>query len=98
MNRYQYKILFQNLGANVTEDVGEIEALRRQLRERFVDIVATAPVESVDALDQTNFVMTSMLSRPSELTLRSQVTMACKTACYSACIWYLYSHTDNSVS
>ena len=58
MNRYQYKILFQNLGANVTEDVGEIEALRRQLRERFVDIVATAPVESVDALDQTNFVMT----------------------------------------
>ena len=59
----------------MTEDEADVEALRRQLRERYLDIVTAIPVDSVDALDQTNAVMTSLLLRSREITLRAQVKL-----------------------
>ena len=82
----------QNLGLNATEDEEEILTLRREIRERFVDIVATAPVDSVDALDQVSSVMTSVLEQHRELTLHTQVM----NAAASVLIWYPLSQSPHN--
>ena len=69
----------QSFGLNVTEDPADVVTLRRQLRERFLDITTDIPVESVDALDQTNAVMTSLLERSQEITLNAQVNVVVMT-------------------
>ena len=63
----------QPLGLNLTEDVEAVEELRRQLRQRYVDIVVVASVDSADAMDQVNAVMTSLLQRSREINLVAQV-------------------------
>ena len=64
----------QGLEPNMTEDTEEIESIRRVVRERYVDIVSSAPVTSVDSLDQTSAVMGVVLERPREINLRAQVS------------------------
>ena len=63
----------QTLGLNSTEDVEAVEELRRQLRQRYIDIVVVAAVDSADAMDQVNAVMTSLLRRSREINLVAQV-------------------------
>ena len=65
--------IVQPLGLNLTEDVEAVEELRRQLRQRYIDIVVIAAVDSADAMDQVNAVMTSLLQRSREINLVAQV-------------------------
>ena len=60
-------------GSNSTEDFEAVEELRRQLRQRYMDIVVVAAVDSADAMDQVNAVMTSLLRRSREINLVAQV-------------------------
>ena len=60
-------------GSNSTEDAEAVEELRRQLRQRYIDIVVVAAVDSADAMDQVNAVMTSLLRRSREINLVAQV-------------------------
>ena len=66
--------IVQPLGLNLTEDVEAVEELRRQLRQRYIDIVVVAAVDSADAMDQVNAVMTSLLQRSREINLVAQVS------------------------
>ena len=63
----------QDVGLNINESVQVVEASRSELRERYLDITVTAPVFSVDSLDQVNAVMTSLLERTREISTRAQV-------------------------
>ena len=65
--------IVQPLGLNLTEDVEAVEELRRQLRQRYINIVVVAAVDSADAVDQVNAVMTSLLQRRHEINLVAQV-------------------------
>ena len=67
-------ILEQVFGLNSTEDFEAVEELRRQLRQRYIDIVVVAVVDSADAMDQVNAVMTSLLQRSREINLVAQVS------------------------
>ena len=58
---------------NSTEDVEAVEELRRLVRQRYIDIVVVAAVDSADAMDQVNAVMTSLLQRRREINLVAQV-------------------------
>ena len=58
---------------DVVESVSDVEATRREIRERYLEIAVGMPVFSVDSIDQVNAVMTSLLSRTREITIRSQV-------------------------
>ena len=60
-------------GSNSTEDIDSVDELRRQLRQRYIDIVVVAAVDSADAMDQVNAVMTSLLRSSREINLRAQV-------------------------
>ena len=60
-------------GSNSTEDFEAVKELRRQLRQRYIDIVVVAAVDSADAMDQVNAVMTSLLQRSREINLVAQV-------------------------
>ena len=62
-------------GSNATEDVDAVDDLRRQLRQRYIDIVVVAAVDSADAMDQVNAVMTSLLQRSREINLAAQVSI-----------------------
>ena len=62
-------------GSNSTEDVEAVDELRRQLRQRYIDIVVVADVDSADAMDQVNAVMTSLLQRSREINLQAQVSI-----------------------
>ena len=62
-------------GSNSTEDVEAVDELRRQLRQRYIDIVVVAAVDSADAMDQVNAVMTSLLQRSREINLQAQVSI-----------------------
>ena len=74
-NIYCVHVLFivQTFGSNSTEDFEAVEELRRQLRQRYIDIVVVAAVDSADAMDQVNAVMTSLLQRSREINLVAQV-------------------------
>ena len=63
-------------GSNSTEDLEAVEDLRRQLRQRYIDIVVVAAVDSADAMDQVNAVMTSLLQRSREINLAAQVSFS----------------------
>ena len=66
----------QTFGLNSTEDdVEAVEELRRRLRQRYIDIVVVAAVDSADAMDQVNAVMTSLLRRSREVNLAAQVSI-----------------------
>ena len=63
----------QDLGLNESGSDASVTQLRRTIREAYIDVIAGVTVDSVDSLDQTNSVITSVLVNPSELTLNSQV-------------------------
>ena len=63
----------QTFGSNSTDDFEAVVELRRQLRQRYIDIVVVAAVDSADAMDQVNAVMTSLLQRSREINLVAQV-------------------------
>ena len=67
--------ILQMFGSNATEDVDAVDDLRRQLRQRYIDIVVVAAVDSADAMDQVNAVMTSLLQRSREINLAAQVSI-----------------------
>lgn len=67
-------LCLKDLGFNETGNSSVVTDLRRTIREAYVDFVANATVDSVDSLDQTNSVITSLLASPSELTVNSQVS------------------------
>ena len=70
-------VIGQTFGSNSTEDFEAVEELRRQLRQRYIDIVVVAAVDSADAMDQVNAVMTSLLQRSREINLAAQVSFSC---------------------
>ena len=59
--------------SNSTEDFETVEELRRQLRQLYINITVVAAVDSADAMDQVNAVMTSLLQRSREINLAAQV-------------------------
>ena len=66
--------IVQMFGTHSTEDLEAVEDLRSQMRQRYIDIVVVAAVDSADAMDQVNAVMTSLLQRSREINLVAQVS------------------------
>ena len=67
--------IVQMFGTHSTEDLEAVEDLRSQMRQRYIDIVVVAAVDSADAMDQVNAVMTSLLRRSREVNLAAQVSI-----------------------
>ena len=64
----------QTFGSNSTDDFEAVVELRRQLRQQYIEIMVRSAVDSADAVDQVNAVMTSLLQRSREVNLASQVS------------------------
>ena len=91
-----YMHLSKDVGLDIEEDSTAIEQARSEIRQRYIDVIVTSPVDSVDSLDQTNAVLWSVLRRSREVNLAAQVRCStCKQRHYYhlACLQWCIVHT-----